>query len=167
MLNPKVHAALIDQLQMEFFASYSYLGMATYCKMSALQGFGAFFDRQSAEERAHAMKIYNYLLETDAEITLKEIQAPSVSYNSILDVFKSSLAQEQEVTKSLNNLYNLARDEKDNATSILLQWFINEQVEEEASMRDAIEQLELAGDNKMALLMLDREYASKVPEDEE
>ena len=166
MLNKKVHAALIDQMQMEFIASYAYLGMATYCKMNALQGFGAFFDRQSTEERAHAMKIYNYLLETDADITLKEIAAPSVSYKSILDVFQSSLVQEKAVTKSLNNIYNLARDEKDNATVILLQWFINEQIEEEAGMRDAIEQLTLAGDNTMALMMLDREYAAKVPGEE-
>lgn len=161
MISKKVQAALLGQLQMEFVASYSYLGMATYCRENSLAGFGNFFAKQSEEERAHAMKIYDYLLETDAGVSLGDVKSAKTSYESILDVLKAAYKQEQEVTKSINKIYDLAVSEKDNASSAFLQWFISEQVEEEASMRDAIEQLELAGDSKSALLILDREYAGK------
>lgn len=161
MISKKVQAALSNQLQMEFVASYSYLGMATYCRENSLPGFGNYFAKQSSEEHTHAMKIYDYLLETDAGVSLADIKSAKTTYKSILDVFKTAHKQEQDVTKSINTIHDLAVVEKDNASSVFLQWFITEQVEEEASMRDAIEQLELASDSKAALLMLDREFAGK------
>lgn len=164
MISKKVHLALLDQLQLEFFASYSYLGMATYCRSNSLAGFGNYFGKQSDEERTHGMKIYSYLLDVDADIALAEIKPAQTKYKSILDVFQTAYKQEQEVTKNLNALYDLAKGEKDNASSIFLEWFIKEQVEEEANMRDAIEQLQLAGDNRVALLMLDREFGTKTPD---
>ncbi|MCH6258581.1 ferritin [Puniceicoccaceae bacterium K14] len=159
-LTPELEKALNDQLGKEFFASYSYLSMAAYFDGTAWDGFGSWMTLQSDEERAHAMKFYTYILDRGGKVKLPEIQAPRIDFKDPLDVFKTSLSQEKDVTKSISNLYKLALESADFATVSFLQWFVDEQVEEEKNVSDMIDKLERAGSNPENLLLLDN-YAGK------
>jgi ferritin len=118
---------------------------------------------QTEEERAHAMRLFNYLIEAGGRVRLKAIDAPAVDFTSPLQVMKESLKHEQKVTASIRKLYELADKEKDYGTQLQLQWFITEQQEEEKNVSDVIARLEMAGDNKVALMFMDRELATRAP----
>ncbi len=152
--------ALNDQMGMEFGASHSYLSMAAYFEREAWDGFAQWMTLQSEEERTHAMKFYTYINDRGGKVVLPEIPAPAVDFESTLDVFQSSLSQEQEVSQSIYSLYKLANDSADFATVSFLKWFIDEQVEEEKNVSDMIDKLKRATNNPEAMLMLDR-YASE------
>lgn len=155
-LSSSLEEALNKQIGMEFAAAHSYLSMSAYFEQSAWDGFASWMAAQSDEERAHAMKFYQYLLDRDGQVRLPEIPAPISEFESPLDVFEFSLKQEHEVTSSIFNLYKMAHDSADFATVSFLKWFVDEQVEEEKNVSDMIEKLRRADGNNEAMLMLDR-----------
>jgi ferritin len=153
-----VQSAINAQIKNELQAHYNYLGMSAHFEATPYRGFATWMRLQSNEEYGHAMKLYEYLVERDARVELSAIDAPQMSYGPRpVEVFQASLASEEEVTIQINNLYDLAQQEKDFTTLHFLTWFLQEQVEEEHSVRLMVERLELAGDNSAGLLRLDDE----------
>lgn len=166
MPTKSVEAAINDQIAKEFFASHLYLSMAAWFEEQNLPGFATWMRMQTEEERAHAMRLFNYLIDAGGRVRLQALAAPTVEFTSPLQVMKESLKHEQKVTASIRKLYELADKEKDYGTQAHLQWFITEQQEEEKNVSDVIAQLEMAGDNKVALLFVDRELGARQPEGE-
>jgi ferritin len=160
-----VEAAINDQIAKEFFASHLYLSMVAWFEGQNLPGFAQWMRMQTEEERGHAMRLFNYLIEAGGRVRLKAMEAPPVEFTSPLQVMQESLKHEQKVTASIRKLYELADKEKDYATQLHLQWFISEQQEEEKNVSDVIARLKLAGDNKVALLLIDRELGGRGPEE--
>jgi ferritin len=161
MLKEKVEAALNNQINEELYSSYLYLSMAAFFESQNFSGFSNWMRIQSHEEYGHAMKIYNYILERDGNVNLQKIEAPKVNWKSQLEAFEDALKHEQKVSKSIYDLVELSFGEKDHATNTFLQWFVNEQVEEESTSLKIVERLKLTGDNKGALFMLDRELGMR------
>lgn len=164
MMDAKIEQALNAQINLEFSASYSYLAMALYMDAKHLGGFASWMIKQSDEERAHGRRLLRYMLDRSGNVELESVPKPQVDYGSINEVFEMSLEQEKSNTVSINKLYALARDLNDYATQAHLQWFLDEQVEEEKSILDILGRLELAGDDKTALLILDEYLGSRSPE---
>ena len=164
MMDAKIEQALNAQINLEFSASYSYLAMALYMDAKHLSGFASWMIKQSDEERAHGRRLLRYMLDRSGNVDLESVPKPQVDYGSINEVFEVSLEQEKSNTASINKLYALARDLNDYATQAHLQWFLDEQVEEEKSIIDILGRLELAGDDKTALLILDEYLGSRSPE---
>jgi ferritin len=158
MLTPKMEQAFNDQLNMELGASLEYLGMAAWLETGNFKGFAAFMRRQSDEERVHAMKVYDHILDRGGSIVLAALPAPACAFESPRDVFRAAWAREKANTASIHKLYQLSLDEKDFSSQPLLHWFIDEQVEEEQWCEEADGLLEMAGSNQSALLMLDARY---------
>ena len=156
-----VEAAINDQIAKEFFASHLYLSMAAWFEDQNLPGFANWMRMQTEEERTHAMRLFNYLIEAGGRVRLKAIDEPAVDFTSPLQVMKESLKHEQKVTASIRKLYELADKEKDYPTQLMLQWFINEQVEEEKQAQDIIARLKMAGDSSAALLFIDSQLGSR------
>jgi ferritin len=167
MLSKKILAALTEQIKNEFYSEYYYLAMSDYCDSIDLPGLANFFLIKSAEERSHAMKIYNYVHDRDERVILQSIPQPKSEYSSLQEVFESMLTHEQFVTRSIHEIYALAVKENDYATQVQMQWFIEEQVEEEKEARDYLQKVKMAGDNNSALFMLDEQMAAVQPEPEE
>lgn len=157
MPNQKVLKALNEQLNAELFSSYQYLAMAAFFETQNFKGFSQWMKMQSSEEYAHAMKFYDFIQEINGTVELQKIDSPTLSWNSPLEVFEGALNHEKTISAKINNLYELAMNEKDYPTTIFLQWFITEQVEEEATSTDIVERLKMIGDNKNGLFYLDRE----------
>ena len=162
MLSKKMEAALDEQLNKEMYSAYLYMSMSAYCTHIGLKGFANWFMVQYQEEMMHAMKFYNYINDQGGRVMLVAIDAPPTEFESPLDMFEKTLKHEQFVTKRINDLVNLAIKEKDHATNIFLQWFITEQIEEEANDNDVIAKLKLVGKKGDALLMLDKELSARV-----
>lgn len=160
-LSKKMLAALNDQITMELSASHSYLAMAGWFESQNLPGMAAWMQLQSAEEREHALKFFGFVVDRGEDVALGAIDAPESVFASSLEVFSQALAQEKGVTASINALYTLANSEGEYEAIPLLTWFINEQVEEEASVDQVVEDLRRAGDDPQALLMLDRELGAR------
>ncbi len=161
-LGKKLEETLNSQINEEMYSSYLYLAMATHFKDERFNGFAKWMERQSKEELGHAMKIYGYLVQRNGKITLKAIKEPAFEGKTPLEVFNSTLKHEQHITKLVNDLYDLSGAEKDNATEIFMQWFVNEQVEEEATVLEIIDALKMIGDSKQALFMMDHEIGEHV-----
>ncbi len=155
MLSKHIQDALNDQIKNEYFASYTYLSMAAHCESINMQGFASWLRRQSAEELTHAMRLFDYMIDRDAKVTLQSINKPQAKFKSLTDMFQQVLDNEREVTGMINKLYEQAISENDHATAVELQWFIQEQVEEEKSAKDIVEKLKIAGNSSSALLILD------------
>ena len=166
MLSDKMVNALNEQVNKEMYSAYLYMAMSAHAEDIGLSGFANWFMVQYKEEMSHAMKIYHYLLEQSARVALKAIDEPPAEFESPLDMFEKTLAHERIVTQSINQLVNLAIDEKDHATQIFLQWFVTEQVEEEANDNEIIGKLKLIQGNPGGLFMLDKDLASRVFVDE-
>lgn len=162
MLTDKIQQALNEQINAELYSSYLYLSMQAYFKSINLVGFANWMKAQTQEELMHAIKIYDFVNERSGRVLLDAIDKPPTEWKSPLDVFEQVYKHEQKVTALINNLVNLAADEKDHATVNFLQWFINEQVEEEASADAVRQQLKLMEDAPGGLFMLDRELAKRV-----
>jgi ferritin len=145
----------------EFYSSYYYLSMSAYCESVNLGGFGHWLRAQSAEEYGHALKIYNYVNDRGGRILLKPVAQPPVDFQGAQDIFEKVLEHERLVTAAINDLYAKAVAENDYATQAFLQWFINEQVEEEKTASDILEQVKMVGSSSQGLLMLDRHLASR------
>ncbi len=155
--------ALNQQINYEYFASYQYLAMAAYFESVGMPGFALWMREQSNEEMLHAMKIFDFMHDRGARVKLLAIKEPVSEFSSTLDVFEKTLAHEQAVTASINSLYELAQQEKDYPTQVMLQWFIEEQVEEEKTVQEIIDQLKLIGDDGTGLYQLDRQMATRTP----
>ena len=162
MISTKMQKALNGQLNAELYSAYLYLSMAAYFESTNLSGMANWMRVQTQEEQFHAMKLFNYILERGGKVTLDVIEAPPTEWDSPLSVFKSGLEHEQKVTGLINNLVYLAREEKDNASEIFLQWFVNEQVEEEDNASTIVGQLELIKDSPQALFMMDKDLAQRI-----
>ena len=161
MIGQALVDALNEQLKHELYSSYLYLAMSAYCDDQNLPGFAHWMRVQAEEEREHAMKFYDFILDRDGRVTLPALQQPPRDFGTPIDVFEQVLAHEQEITSLIEQLYRKARAEQDHATEIFLEWFISEQVEEEKTASDILATLRLGGDSNVALLMLDRELAGR------
>jgi len=161
MLNKTVERAINDQIRAELYSAYLYLSMAAYSAAANLPGFAHWMKVQSQEETEHAMKFFNYVNERGGRVVLKALDQPPVEFGSPVDLFKKVLEHEQLVTGLINDLYELAVKENDYATQVLLHWFIEEQVEEEASAAQIVETLKMAGDKGNALIMVDKGLAKR------
>jgi ferritin len=161
MLSKTIQSAINEQIKHEFYASYLYLSMSAYLETISLSGFAHWMRIQHNEEHEHAMKFFDYVNDRDGSVELQALDQPPGEFQSPLDVFQQALEHERRVTGMINRLYELALAEKDYPTQTFLQWFIGEQVEEEKSASQIIEQLKMTGGNPAALLLLDREMAAR------
>ena len=150
------------QLTMELDASNAYLAMAGWLENAGFPGFSSWMQMQSEEERLHGLKLYQFILDRETEISIGSIDAPKATFESLIDAFETALAQEKAVTAAISNMYGIANAEGDYASIPLLQWFVTEQIEEEATVSQVIDDLELAEANPQALLLLDREMGARV-----
>jgi ferritin len=161
MISDEMQQSLFRQLNDEFSSAYLYLAMSAYCNHIDFNGAANWLKQQYEEEQMHATRIYNYLIEQGANVGLQAIPQPPNEFGTILEVFKASLRHEQKMTERLNNISDQALKEKDHATYNLLQWFVNEQVEEEATVSEIISKLKLVKDDGYGLLMIDNELGSR------
>ncbi|MDK2782076.1 MAG: ferritin [Archaeoglobi archaeon] len=160
-MKERVLESLNRQINAELYSAYLYLSMSAYFESEGLKGFANWMRVQAQEELMHGMKIFDYVNERGGRVKLGSIEMPPSEWKSPLDVFESVLSHEKKVTSMINELVELAMGEKDYATYNFLQWFVAEQVEEEASAEEIRRQLELIGDDRRALLMIDRELAQR------
>lgn len=165
MLSKKIEAAINNQINHEMAAAYNYLAMSAWFEQENLPGFARWMMIQREEELEHALRLYNYLLDRGGTVDLAAVNKPKAKYKSVLDAFKVAMKQEQSNTAAINGLYKLAKAEDDFATLSHLQWFLDEQVEEEKIMDESISMIELAGDDSSAMLMLNEKFGSRAPED--
>ncbi len=164
MLSKEVEKAINNQIKNEYYSSYIYLSMAAYCESINMQGFAKWMRTQSNEEMKHAMRLFDYVIDRDGRVVLQSIPKPPLDFVSLAKIFQQVLDHEREVTSMINKLYELAINDNDHATSVELQWFISEQVEEEKSAKDILEKLKLAGDDPSALLILDHQLSERAVE---
>ena len=161
MIGKAMQDAINEQINKELYSSYLYLSMAAYFADKNLPGFASWMRKQEGEEREHAMKLYEFLIERGGRVALKAIAAPEVDWKSALELFKQVAAHEAAVTASIHNLYEVALKEKDYAAQVALQWFINEQVEEEKNAAEIVAQLELVEARGTAIMMLDHRLGKR------
>ena len=160
-MNQRVVEAINRQINSELSASYSYLAMSVWCERQKFTGAARWLRLQSQEEYMHGMKLLDFLLARDCNVELRAIEAPKVSFSSLLDVFESGLNQEQEVSKQIDALYETAFTQKAFAAVAELQWFLTEQVEEEKTAREIVTKLQMVGNDPASLLDMDRELGSR------
>jgi ferritin len=161
MISKKMEKAINEQINAELFSGYLYLSMATYFDSINFPGFSNWMKVQAKEEYKHAMKFYGHVADRLGTVTLKAIEGPKTSWKSPLDAFEDVFKHEEVVTGLINKLVEIAAQEKDNAVSVLLQWFVNEQVEEEKSADEIVQILKRIKDSAQGLIMLDRELAKR------
>jgi len=161
MIKKKIQEALNQQINEEMYSAYLYLAMAAQFDAMNLGGFSHWMEKQAQEEMEHAMKFYRFINERGGRVELKPINGPQIEWDSAAKMMADSLAHEQHITGCIHNLVDLATGEKDYATMNMLQWFVDEQVEEEASVSDIVEKLNLIGDRGQAIFMLDRELGAR------
>lgn len=161
MLNAKLEKALNKQINEELYASYIYLSMSAFFESKNLSGFAHWMKLQSQEEYGHAMKIYDYVFLKGGQAELFAIPEPKKEWDSAVNVMEDTLAHEQKVTKLINDLMDLAIAEKDHATASFLNWFVDEQVEEEDNATKILETVKMVNQSKNGLYMLDRELSKR------
>ena len=162
MLSEKMQAAMNKQINAEFHSAYIYLSMAAYFEDKNLHGFANWMRIQTQEERDHALRFYNFIIERRGRVLLEPIEAVPTDWASPTAVFEAAFAHEQKISGMINDLMNLAVKEKDHAAASFLQWFVDEQVEEESNADGIVQQLKMVGDAGAALFLMDREMASRV-----
>ncbi len=165
MISQKMQDALNEQINKEFFSAYLYLSMSAYFDSKNLAGMSQWMKLQSEEEYQHALKFYDFVLRVGGKVKLSAIDAPKTSWDSAQQVFEESLAHEQFISKSIHTLMDLAIEESDHPTKSFLQWFVDEQVEEEDNVQQIVDNFNLIGDSKGGLFMLDRELGSRTPQE--
>ncbi len=161
MISKKVQQAFNSQLNEELYSSYLYLSMAAHFEAKNLKGFAHWFRIQSQEEYGHALKFFNFILQKGGKVSLTQIATPKTEWNSIAEVFNDTLKHEQKISDLINKLVEVSMEEKDYAAHTFLQWFVTEQVEEEANVEEIIQKIEMIGDNKSGLFLLDNELGSR------
>ncbi len=160
MLSANMVKALNEQIGMEGYASFSYLSMAGWFDDKSLKGCAAFMYRQSGEEHMHMMKIFNYLIDMNSRAISPAIPQAPIDYKDVKSIFEESLAQEQRVTKSINDIIELAIKESDHSTYTFLQWYVTEQREEESLIRTILDKINLIGEGPQSLYFIDKELES-------
>lgn len=160
-MNQRMQDALNAQVNAELYSAYIYLSMAAHFKAVNLPGFAHWMRIQTMEEVAHAMKIFDFINERGGRAVLQTIEGPPVEFGAPLDVMQAAYDHERHVTSLIHSLYDLAIEEKDHATRIMLEWFVTEQVEEEDNTSSIVDQLQMMGDHPQGLFMLDRELAAR------
>jgi ferritin len=158
--------AINEQIRNELFSAYLYLAMSAHFESESLGGFARWMRVQAGEEVGHGMKLFEYLADRGGKIVLGPIEAPPSSFKSPLAVFQQAYAHEQKVTAMIHALYALAAQEKDYATQLALSWFVTEQVEEEKTAADIAAKLEMVGENRGGLLMLDKHLGKRKGDDD-
>jgi ferritin len=161
MISKKMSKALAKQINAEMYSAYLYLSMSAHCTHANLNGAAKWLMAQAGEEMTHARKFYDYLNSQGERVVLEAIGKPPSEFESLKDVFEAVLTHERKVTGMIGKLADLAASENDHATGIFMQWFVTEQVEEEESAGEVLARLELAGDAKGALFMIDRELGAR------
>lgn len=157
MLSPKIETALNKQLELEAYASFLYLSMASWTEHEGLEGTAKFFYRQSVEENDHMMRIIHYMLDMDGAPIIPQVKKPPHTFSSVQEIFEDVYRHEQKVTKAINRIVELAMKENDHATHNFLQWYVEEQREEEALMRTILDKLKLIGKGAQSLYFIDKE----------
>ncbi len=161
MLSKRMEEELNKQINAEFYSSYLYLSMSAYFQDIGLLGFAKWMEAQAVEEITHAKKIYDYVFDRGGRVILEDIKKPQSEWKSPLDAFEAALKHEQYVSSLINNLVKLTIEENDFMTNNFLQWFVAEQVEEEASVGEIVQRLQLVGDRGNGLFMIDRELGQR------
>lgn len=162
MISTKLQNAINKQIQAEMYSANLYLAMSGYCMSKGLKGFANWLRIQYQEETMHALKFVDYILARGGELVLGAIEETPTDFGSPVNVFEKILAHEEQVTRLINELYEVAVGEKDVAAQIFLQWFVTEQIEEEASAGGVLEQLKMIGEKEAGLFYLDKELATRV-----
>jgi ferritin len=160
-MTPKVLGAINKQIAAEFAASFSYLAMAAWCEHHKFMGAGRWLRLQSAEEHGHAMRLFDFVLARNHAVHLGAIAEPKSAFDSVVDVFERALSQEQDVSRNIDSLYEMAFAEKVFAAMAELQWFITEQVEEEKSIREIVAKFHMVKDDPASVLDIDRELGGR------
>lgn len=161
MLSKKLERALNDQLNAEFFSSYLYLSLSAHFQRDNLDGFATWMRSQAQEELAHAMKFYDYINDRDGTVDLMRVDSPQSSWKSLVSAFDAAYQHEQEISRQIDKLVDLAVKEGDHATHQFLQWFVTEQVEEEQSVGQVVAKLKMVADSASGLYILNRELAER------
>jgi ferritin len=162
VLKSSIQDALNDQLNFEMTSAYLYMSMAAYFEAENLTGMSNWMTIQAQEEMQHSNKFYHFINERDGRVIFEDIKILKKDWESPLEAFEDSLEHEQQVTERINNLVDIAIKESDHATNNFLQWFVAEQVEEEASVKQIIDQLKFVKDNPVALFMIDKDLSQRV-----
>lgn len=163
MLSQTVQDAINEQINHELSASYTYLAMGAYCERENYTGCARWLRLQSEEEYGHGMRLLDFLLARDGTVKLKAIPEPKVKFKALATVFEEALDQEQETSRDIDKLYELAQKEKAFAVLVQLQWFISEQVEEEKTAREIVAKFQQTKNDPAAIMDLDRELGSRTP----
>ena len=161
MISKIMTDAINEQINKELFSEYLYISMQAWLADQSLDGMANWMDAQSKEEHFHAMKLFNYLIERGAKVRLKAIEEPTVEFENPLKAFSMALEHEKFISKSINELMDLAIKENDHATRSFLQWYVDEQVEEEASVDRIVNMLKMVGENGHGIMMIDRELSAR------
>jgi len=162
MISPKMQSAINEQINKEFFSEFLYRSMQAYFASQDLDGFATWMDVRCQEEHFHAMKFFNYLIDRNGKVELKAISQPAIDFDSPLQAFSEALKHEQFITESINTLMDVAIKENDHASKSFLQWYIDEQVEEESNVGKVVTRLKLIGKDPQALFILDNELGQRV-----
>jgi ferritin len=161
-MDKKLVKAINDQLNFEIYSSYLYFAMSSHLKSMNLNGFANWMDVQAKEEMTHVMKFYNYLHDRGEDVELEAVDKPPKSWKSVQEIFEQAYKHEQLVSSKINKLADMSLAVKDHATNVFLQWFINEQIEEEANALNVVQQVKMFKDSPNGLFMIDRELAQRV-----
>ncbi|MEN8144512.1 MAG: ferritin [Gemmatimonadota bacterium] len=165
-LNPSLQDAINDQIQAEFYSAYLYLSMSTYCTERNLTGFASWMRLQAQEEVSHAMRLVTFMQDRGAPVKLQALGEPPHEFGSPLEIMQASLDHERLVTGRIHKLYAMASEAGDYPAQVEFQWFITEQVEEEASIDEIVQRLKMFGTDGTALLMVDTQLGTRTPEQE-
>ncbi|MFQ3675174.1 MAG: ferritin [Endomicrobiia bacterium] len=161
MLKPQIEKELNNQLNRESFSAYLYLSMAAYFENENLKGFAHWLKVQAKEETGHAMKFFNHIIERNGKVSLEKIDAPKTVWNSPLEAFQDAYEHEKKITNFINEILEIAKSEKDYATDNFLQWFVSEQVEEEAQTLEIVQKLKQINASVGGLLVLDHHLGKR------
>ena len=161
MISNAINEILNEQINKEFYSGYLYLSMSAHLKELGLNGFASWTRLQAKEEVEHGLKIFDYLIDCDSLVTLKQIRTPEFEFQGIISIFNRILEHEQCITNAIKTIVQKANEENDITTLNFMEWFIEEQAEEEQAVKNIIKRLELFGDDKVALHLMDKELGER------
>lgn len=161
MISEQINEILNEQINKEFYSGYLYLSMSAHLKELGLYGFASWLKHQAKEEVEHGLKIFDYLIDCNSFVTLKQIHTPEFEFNGILSIFNCIYEHEKNITNSVMKVAEKAEEECDRMTLNFIDWFIGEQVEEEEAIKNIIKRLELFGEDKVALYLMDKELGER------
>ena len=161
MISEAINEILNEQINKEFYSGYLYLSMSANLKELGLNGFASWMKHQAREEVEHGLKIFDYLIDCDSFVTLKQIKTPEFEFNGIISIFKIVYEHERCITRAIMSVAQKAEEECDRTTLNFVDWFIEEQIEEEEAVKNIIKRLEMFGDDKVALYLMDKELGER------